>query len=101
MGENNFTRWPVALYGIILFMNAFAYSILAQILIKQAGKDSKLAQAFGNDRKGKVSILIYLIAFGLAFVNPKISLALYAIVAIMWFIPDPRIEHTILNHQQD
>ncbi|RYY06096.1 MAG: DUF1211 domain-containing protein, partial [Sphingobacteriaceae bacterium] len=97
MGENHFTQWPVALYGVILFMDAIAYSILARILMKQAGKDSKLAKAFGNDNKGKISILIYLIAFGLAFVNPKFSLMLYTVVAVIWFIPDPRIEHTILN----
>jgi len=97
MGENHFTKIPVALYGTILLMNGIAYSILASILMKQAGKDSKLAQAFGKDWKGKASILLYLIATGLAFINPKLSLGVYAAVAIMWFIPDPRIERTLLH----
>ncbi len=97
MGENHFTRWPVVLYGTILLMNGVAYSILAKILIVEAGKDSKLAKALGPDRKGKVSILLYSVAIGLAFVNSKISLGIYAAVAVMWFIPDPRIEHTLSN----
>jgi uncharacterized membrane protein len=101
MGENHFTQWPVALYGCILIMNAVAYSILTRILIKQSGKDSKLARAFGDDRKGKISILIYVIAFGLAFVNPNISLGLYAALAVVWFVPDLRIEHTLLNQHTD
>ncbi|MGI4021084.1 MAG: TMEM175 family protein [Janthinobacterium lividum] len=97
MGENHFTQWPVALYGFILIMNAIAYSILAKILIKHSGKGSNLARAFGNDHKGKLSIVLYTIAFGFAFVEPKISLGFYAVVAVLWFIPDPRIEHTLLN----
>jgi len=97
MGENHFTRWPVVLYGTILLMNGVAYAILAKILIGEAGKDSKLAKALGPDRKGKVSILLYSVAIGLAFVNSKISLGIYAAVAVMWFIPDPRIEHTLSN----
>ncbi|MGI4749717.1 MAG: TMEM175 family protein [Janthinobacterium lividum] len=99
LGENHFTRWGVAIYGTILLMNAFAYSILAFILMKQAGKTSKLAKAFGKDWKGKVSILLYALAIGLAFINPKLSLVIYAIVAVLWFIPDPRIEHTLLGHE--
>jgi len=97
MGENHFTRWPVVLYGTILLMNGVAYAILAKILIGEAGKDSKLAKALGPDRKGKVSILLYSVAIGLAFVNSKISLGIYAAVAVMWFIPDPRIEHILSN----
>ncbi len=97
MGENNFTKWPVAFYGTILFMNGVAYSILSRILIKGAGKNSKLAQAYRKDRKGNFSILLYSVAIGLAFVNPKISLGIYATIAIMWFIPDTRIEHVLLE----
>lgn len=100
MGENHFTKWPVVLYGVILFMNAFAYSILTRILIKQGGKGSKIAEAFKNDQKGKASILLYLTAIVLAFVNPKLSLVVYAIVALIWFIPDRRIERTLLNHEK-
>jgi len=92
MGENNFTTVPVALYGIILLMNGISYTILSIILIKHSGKNSLLAQATGNDVKGKLSLAIYAIAIVLAFVNTKISLALYALVAVIWFIPDRRIE---------
>lgn len=101
MGETHFTLSPVVVYGIILFMNGIAYSILASVLIKQAGENSKLARAFGIDRKGKASVLLYLAAVGLAFINPKISLALYAFVALMWFIPDLRIERILLNEKKD
>ena len=100
MGENHFTKWPVLLYGSILLMNSVAYSILAATLIKQPEKNTKLAQAFGKDRKGKLSILFYVIAVGLAFINPKISLAIYMAVALMWLIPDKRIEHEVLNQHQ-
>lgn len=99
MGENHFTQWPVVLYGIILLMNGIAYSILASVLMQQAGKDSKLAKAFGKDWKGKVSILLYLLAIGLAFFNTKFSLIVYSAVAVLWFIPDPRIEKTLLDHE--
>lgn len=101
MGENHFTQWPVVLYGIILLMNGIAYSILASILMRQAGKNSKLAKAFGKDWKGKVSVLLYLLAISLAFFNTKLSLIVYSAVAILWFIPDPRIEKTLLNHETD
>ena len=100
MGENNFTKWPVVVYGFLLMMNGVAYSILASVLMKQAGKESKLTKAFGKDWKGKVSVLIYLLAIGLAFLNPKLSLVLYGTVAVLWFIPDPRIERTLLGHGQ-
>ncbi|WP_423146613.1 TMEM175 family protein [Rubrolithibacter danxiaensis] len=95
MGENHFEKWPVAFYGFVLLMNAIAYSILAKILMKQAGKDSKLAKAFGNDTKGKLSILIYCTAIAFTFLNPGIGLALYVVVALIWLIPDTRIEHII------
>lgn len=99
MGENHLAQLPVALYGLVLFMSAIAYTILSKILIAQAGKNSKLSQALGKDTKGKISILIYLIAIGLAFFNPIISLGLYATVAIIWFIPDLRIEHKLLSNE--
>ena len=100
MGENNFTKWPVVVYGSILLMNGVAYSILAKILIGQAGKNSKLAKAFGKDWKGKSSVLFYATALGFAFVNTKISLAIFAAVALIWLIPDKRIEHEVLNQHQ-
>ena len=95
MGENSFTKWPVVLYGIVLIMNAIAFTILARILMKREGKESKLVKAFGKDRKGKVSILLYAVAIGMAFINTTISLLLYLLVAIIWFIPDRRIERVL------
>lgn len=95
MGENHFSQIPVMFYGIVLLMNAIAYSILAMRLIKIHGKDSLLAKAFGNDQKGKISVAIYVAAIVLCFFNSWISLALYFVVASIWFIPDKRIESRI------
>ena len=95
MGENNFTTWPVALYGFVLFMAGMAYYFLAHRLVSVHGKESTLAQALGKDRKGIISVVVYAIAIALAFVNGYISLALYALVAAIWFIPDTRIEKRI------
>ncbi len=97
MGENHFTTWPVALYGIVLLMNAVAYYILAQLLIQLHGKNSTLAAAIGKDKKGIISLVIYLAAIGLTFLNAWIGLALYALVAALWIIPDRRIEKKLVN----
>ena len=95
MGEHNFAPWPVALYGACLMFSGVAYYILAHALIRHHGPISKLAKALGADFKGKISVGIYVIGIGLAFVNPAISCALYASVAIMWLIPDRRIEKAL------
>jgi len=100
MGDNHFTKWPVVLYGTVLIMNGFAYSILSWMLIRCSGRHSALAEAVGNDWKGKVSLVIYAVAIALAFVNPKISVCLYITVAIVWFIPDTRIERKIINQDK-
>lgn len=100
MGENSFTKWPVVLYGIVLIMNAIAFTILARILMKREGKESRLVKAFGKDRKGKVSILLYAVAIGMAFINTTISLLLYLLVAIIWFIPDRRIERVLTGSEK-
>ncbi len=92
MGENHFAQWPVILYGIVLIMNGLAYVILCRLLIKEAGADSPLAIALGRDWKGNLSTVIYALAIGLAFVDPRLALGLYVVVAVMWFIPDRRIE---------
>jgi len=92
MGETFFAPWPVALYGIVLLLSAVAYFILTRALIALHGADSELATALGEDFKGKVSILIYVTAIPLAFVAPWLAGALYLGVAIMWLVPDPRIE---------
>ncbi len=95
MGENNFSKWPVAFYGFILLMAAIAYFILASSLLRLHGKNSTLSAAFGNDIKGKISIIIYIIAILLTFLNPWIGFSIYVIVAIIWIIPDRRIERVI------
>jgi uncharacterized membrane protein len=97
MGENDFTTWPVALYGIVLLMAGTAYYILAQSLIQLHGKDSLIAKAIGKDRKGITSVVIYILAVPLAFLNSGISLVMYAMVAAMWLIPDRRIEKRIVK----
>jgi len=92
MGENNFATWPVAIYGIVLFMAGIAYYILAHLLATTHGKESTLAKAIGKDKKGVMSVIIYAIGIGLTFIQPWIGFTLYALVAGMWFIPDKRIE---------
>jgi uncharacterized membrane protein len=95
MGKNHFTLLPVALYGIILFMAGLAYYILSMSLIKLHGKKSTLALAIGKDKKGLMSIIVYAIAVAVCWLNPKISLALYALVTGMWLVPDKRIENKL------
>jgi len=92
MGENNFSLWPVALYGFNLLMAGVAYYFLAHCLEDIHGKDSEFAKALGRDRKGKISLVIYAIAICLCFVDPLIAFCLYVLVAAMWFIPDKRFE---------
>lgn len=95
MGENNFTLRPVAVYGVILAMCGVAYFLLVRALVHLHGNDSILAKAVGNDRKGKLSILFFLIGVGLAFVHPLAGFGMYVLVTAMWFIPDRRIEKKI------
>jgi uncharacterized membrane protein len=92
MGENHFAPIPVALYGFDLFMAAISYTILVRFLLALHGRDSTLAKAIGSDIKGNISLVIYVSAIALTFVNAYISLALYFLVAAIWFIPDRRIE---------
>ena len=97
MGQNNFAPWPVALYGMVQFMAAVSFTVLVYALIGLHGRDSALAVALGRDYKGKVSLLVYLLAIPLAFVNSALAGLLYVVVAIIWLAPDPRIEKTIVN----
>ena len=99
MGENHFATWPVALYGIVLLMAGVAYYFLAHCLIDIHGKNSDFAKALGSDRKGKLSVVIYAIGVGLAFVHPFIGFGLYVLVAATWFIPDKRFEQKAVNEQ--
>jgi uncharacterized membrane protein len=95
VGENRFAAWPVALYGLVLLLAAVAYFILTRALIATHGKDSVLATAVGGDFKGKVSIAFYAVAIPLAFVNSWFATGLYVLVAVIWLVPDPRIEKTL------
>ena len=92
MGENHNAAFPTAAYGFVLIMAAVSYTILQSTILATLGKDSELARAVGRDWKGKTSIGCYLAALGLAFVSPWLSYVLYLTVAVMWFIPDRRIE---------
>src|SRR5689334_20190119 len=95
MGENNFSTAPVALYGVVLWMSGLAYYILVRTLMAHHGSDSVLVTAIGRDTKGLRSLYIYSAAIPLAFVNPWIAFALYVVVAIIWLIPDRRIEDVL------
>ena len=95
MGENYFTAVPVAFYGGVLLFAAIAYSILTVTLIAHHGKDSTIATAIGRDFKGKVSLAIYAVAIPLAFANSWLAFSLYVLVAIIWLIPDRRIERVM------
>ena len=92
MGENNFTTIPVALYGVVLLMAGIAYYLLAHCLTSLHGKDSEFANALGSDRKGKVSVIMYVVGIGLCFLQPLLGFLVYSLVALMWFIPDRRFE---------
>jgi uncharacterized membrane protein len=96
-GENQFAAVPVAVYGLVLLFAAIAYLLLTRTLISHHGKDSTLAIALGRDFKGKGSIAMYLVAMLLASVNSWLAFGLYVLVAIIWLIPDRRIERTIVS----
>ncbi|MEO8958731.1 MAG: TMEM175 family protein [Rudaea sp.] len=97
MSEEHFAAVPVALYGAILLMAALAWPLMIKALIAVNGKDSLLAEAIGSDVKGKLSIVAYALAIGIAFVVPWLSCVLYAAVAILWFVPDRRIESRVIS----
>jgi len=93
MGENHFGRWPTALYGINLLLCAVAYALLQFVLVRYHGTQSPLAEALGNDVKGKMSPVLYLAGFTLAaFDYPRIGAIFYLIVALLWLVPDQRME---------
>jgi uncharacterized membrane protein len=95
MGENHFAALPTALYGGVLLMAAIAYWLLQQCIVAVNGTQSTLAQAIGRDWKGKLSPVLYLAAIPLAFVSPWISNALFVLVALIWLVPDRRIERRL------
>jgi uncharacterized membrane protein len=92
MGENSFEAVPTAVYGVVLLLAGVAYFILQSAIIANEGRDSQLAQAVGKDFKGKVSPVLYAVAIAAAFARPWASHAIYAAVALLWLVPDRRIE---------
>jgi len=97
MGENNFSAWPVAVYGTVHFFSGIAYLILTRALIALHGKDSLLAIAIGRDFKGLISAVILALAIPIAFLQTWVSCAMYVLLAIIWFVPDRRIEKTLVK----
>jgi uncharacterized membrane protein len=99
MGENHFAALPSALYGVVLLMAAIAYWILQQLIIASQGRDSLLKKAVGSDWKGKASPAIYLIAIAAAFWSQWIAQGLYVLVALVWLVPDRRIEKILAGRE--
>ncbi len=98
MGENHFSALPTALYGVVLLMSAIAYWILSRTLMCADGDDSMLVKAYGKDWKGTLSVVFYLIAIPLSFFNQNFAQAIYILVALMWLIPDRRIEKVLRDN---
>lgn len=99
IGENGMAPIPAAVYGVVLLMAAIAYVILERAIVAKEGRGSLVAQAVGREWKGKLSLGIYLVAIALAFVSPWIAAGLYVFVALLWLIPDPRIERRLQKHE--
>jgi TMEM175 potassium channel family protein len=95
MGENNFAKLPTAIYGLALLMPAAAYYLLQRAILNKEGKNSVLAHAIGSDWKGKISPVLYILGVGLAFLETWLACAIYALVALMWLVPDQRIERVL------
>lgn len=100
MGENHFAAIPTAVYGFSLLMPAVAWYVMQSVIIRSQGSHSLLAQAVGRDIKGRISPWCYASAIGLAFVDTRISDAIYAAVALMWLIPDRRVETTVISQRR-
>jgi uncharacterized membrane protein len=100
MGENHLAAVPVALYGVVMLMAGIAYFILARVLVAHQGADSPLAKAIGKERKGLVSVLVYVVAVLASFASSQIAILLYVGVAVMWLIPDRRIERTLAHEHK-
>jgi len=100
MGENHLATIPTAVYGFVLLMAAIAYDVLERAIIAKEGRDSLLARAIGRDWKGKLSPVLYFAAIPLAFVSPWIASGIYVFVALLWLIPDPRIERKLEEREE-
>ena len=97
IGDTRFAAWPVALYGIVLLLSGISYFILVLALLSIHPRESVLARAIGRDFKGKISMVIYMVAIPLASVRPWLAYTIYMIVAVMWLVPDRRIEKTVAS----
>jgi uncharacterized membrane protein len=95
MGEGGFAHTPTAVYGVVLLMAAIAYYVLQRVIIRSQGEGSLLASAVGGDLKGKSSLVLYVVAIPAAFLQPWVAYAIYALVALIWIIPDTRIERAV------
>jgi uncharacterized membrane protein len=98
MGENHFARDTVALYGFVLLMAAVSYTVLVRATLRVEGRDSLLAKAIGMDRKGNISLLLYVVGIAASFVHPAMAGAAYVVVALIWLVPDRRIERVLGAH---
>jgi len=101
VGENPHESAPTAVYGFLLLMAAIAYMIMQQTLVRSQEKDSTLAHALGSDLKGKLSPLLYAVGIGASFIRPWIGQLLYVTVALIWLIPDRRIERELVHRASD
>ncbi|HEY5386787.1 MAG TPA: TMEM175 family protein [Thermoleophilia bacterium] len=99
MGEHSVDHVPTAVYGVVLLMAAIAYFILQRTIIRSQGEKSLLAEAVGRDLKGKASPILYAIAIAMAFVQPWVAYGIYVLVALMWIIPDRRIEDAVVERE--
>lgn len=99
VGENHGASWPTAIYGIVFLMAAVAYFILQNCIVEVHGRDSLLAKSLGSDWKGRISLVSYLVAVGLAFVNQWFSDVLYVFVALIWLVPDKRLEKVLIAYR--
>jgi len=100
MSENDYAQVPVAVYGIVLLICGLAYLILQQTLLRVEGRDSMLAQATGHDLKGRGTALLYILGIGLSFLDRWLGVAAYVLVALVWLVPDRRIERTLASTER-
>jgi uncharacterized membrane protein len=101
MGENHFAAFPTAVYGGVLFCAGAAYYVLQWAIVRSQGPQSELAAVLGRDWKGKVSPVLYLVAIAAAFVHPTLAGAIYAVVVLLWLVPDRRIEQHYADMARD
>ena len=95
LGDAGLTPWPTAMYGVVLFMSGVAYYIMTRTLLRLHGPETRLARALGTDFKGRISVVLYAAAIALAFWLPLAAVAIYAAVAVIWLVPDPRMERAL------